>query len=142
MEHRWGRRVAMRVPVRLIADSGEPAHGHIADLSISGAFIRVDRSVPLWSRLQVEIAPAGELERKPERERLAAHIIRRTPHGVAIEWHELAPRVVRDLLRAHDPSRASGSRDARARGARQELEPQAARLAPLAARAGTTAMID
>ncbi len=102
MEHRWGRRVAVRVPVRLIAETGESATGQTQDVSISGAFIRTAQLVPLWIRLEVEFAPPDGLTEKPER--IAAHVTRRTREGLGIEWYELAPHTVRTLLVPKEPS--------------------------------------
>lgn len=96
MEHRWGRRIVVRVPVRLIAESGESATGQTENVSISGAFIRTAELVPLWIRLEVEFAPPDGLTERPER--IAAHVTRRTREGLGIEWDELAPHTVRALL--------------------------------------------
>ena len=104
MEHRWGRRVAMRIPVRLIADSGVPVPAEMENASISGAFVLTVHGVPLGSRLEVELAPAESLGRKPER--IAAHVTRSTRVGVAVEWCELAPAPVRALLAAAQPPAA------------------------------------
>lgn len=101
MEHRWGRRIVVRVPVRLIIESGEPATGQTENLSISGAFIRTARLVPLWTRLEVEFAHADGLTEGPER--ITAHVTRRTREGVGIEWYELAPHSVRTLLLPREP---------------------------------------
>lgn len=124
MEHRWGRRIALKIPVRLIGDSGEPAAGQTANVSISGAFIRTGRIVPLWTRLEVEFShPDGLAEAL---ERVGAHVTRRTREGLAIEWYELAPHSVRALLRAaepHAPAHASRDTSRQARPA-LELQPQ------------------
>ena len=101
MEHRWGRRVIVKVPVRLITESGEPATGQTENLSISGAFIRTAHLVPLWSRLEVEFPHADGLTEEPER--IGAHVTRRTREGLGIEWYELAPHTVRTLLVPKEP---------------------------------------
>lgn len=66
MEHRWGQRIPVRVPVRLIAASGESVLGQTENISISGAFVLTERSVPLWARLEIEIIASGPLGRRPE----------------------------------------------------------------------------
>lgn len=96
MEHRWGQRFITRVPVRLISESGEPICGQTVNISISGAFVEITRSGPLWARVEVEVNPQGAPRQWPER--IAAHLTRRTRDGVAIEWCELAPQAVRALL--------------------------------------------
>lgn len=103
MEHRWGRRIPVRVPVRLVAESGEPVAGRLENVSVSGAFVRTAQLVPLWARLEVEVLPAGEPGEKPER--VAGHVVRRTPHGIGIEWYELAPHAVRTMLHRVAPCR-------------------------------------
>jgi hypothetical protein len=101
VEHRWGRRISLEVPVRILVDAGEAVIGHIENISISGAFVRTARSVPGWVRLEVEIGLPGEPGPKPER--VVAYVTRRTKHGVGIEWYELAPSAVRALLARMDP---------------------------------------
>lgn len=39
MEHRWGQRVALKIPVRLIAESCDPIIRQTQNISISGAFL-------------------------------------------------------------------------------------------------------
>lgn len=122
MEHRWGRRMVVRVPVRLFGESGEPATGQTENVSISGAFIRTAHPMPLWTRLEVEFAQPGELAGKPER--ITAHLTRRTADGVGIEWYELAPHAVRSLLLAREPRTPRQARQDTRREGRPALELQ------------------
>ncbi|MBW4051778.1 MAG: hypothetical protein HIU85_09985 [Proteobacteria bacterium] len=108
MEHRWGRRIAIRVPVRLIAESAESVTGHTENVSISGAFIRTTQQMPLWTRLEVEFSHAAGPAEKPQR--IAAHVTRRTRDGVGIEWYDLAPHTVRALLLPREPHAARQAR--------------------------------
>jgi hypothetical protein len=101
MEHRWGQRVAVRVPVRLWIQAGEPVPAHTQDVSISGAFLLIAHPEALGARVEVEMSlpvPFGA-----RAERIAAYITRRTGTGVGIEWRELAPPAVRAMLAAHTP---------------------------------------
>lgn len=120
MEHRWGRRIPMRVPVRLTADSSGPVPGETEDISISGAFVRTTRALPLGGRLEVEILIPGRRGREPEL--IAAHVTRRTRDGVGIEWCELAPRAVLALLQTTDPLAARRARPESSRGVRPPCE--------------------
>ncbi len=104
MEHRWGRRIALQTSVRLIAGSGDAVPAVTANVSISGAFVRTAHRLAPWTPLEVELVLADRLP--PRRVRLAAHVIRATSDGAALEWAELAPRPVRELLRALDPASA------------------------------------
>lgn len=128
MEHRWGRRIVVRVPVRLIAESGESAIGQAENVSISGAFIRTAQLVPLWTRLEVEFEPPEGLKEKAER--IAAHVTRRTREGVGIEWYELAPHTVRALLVPKEPR---AMREAR-HDTRREVSPALEAQTKVAAR--------
>lgn len=99
MEHRWGRRIAGRIPVRLTVGVGEFLLGQIVNVSISGAFVQTPRPLALWTQLEVEaVLRHHHVGRDPDR--VAAHVTRRTSEGVGIEWCDLAPRSVRILLEA------------------------------------------
>lgn len=99
MEHRWGRRVALRIPVRLATGAGEPLAGQMLNVSISGAFVQTARPMPTWGRLQVEVLTRHH-HRGRNPERVSAHVTRHEANGVGIEWCDLAPRSVRVLLEA------------------------------------------
>lgn len=104
MEHRWGRRIPVKIPVRLITESGEAVIGETENISISGALVQTARSVRLFSRLQVEVILPREYGNWPER--VAAHVTRKIRDGAAIEWCDFAPHAVRAFLRALDPPAA------------------------------------
>lgn len=123
MEHRWGRRTIVKVPVRLITETGEPAAGQTENISISGAFIRTAHLAPLWSRLEVEFTHADGLTEEPER--IGAHVTRRTHEGLGIEWYELAPHTVRALLLPAQPRSARQARHDTRREVHPALELQA-----------------
>lgn len=99
-----GHRIPVKLPVRLIPESGEPVIGETENISFSGALVQTARSVRLSARLQIEIILPREFGEKPER--AAAHVTRKTRGGVAIEWSDFAPRTVRALLLALDPASA------------------------------------
>jgi hypothetical protein len=104
MEHRWGQRIPVKLPVRLVTESGEPVIGETENISISGALIQTARSVRLFSRLQVEVVLPREYGNRPEL--VAAHVTRKIRDGAAIEWCDFAPHAVRALLRAFGPPAA------------------------------------
>ena len=112
MEHRWGRRIFLKIPVRLIAETGEPVLGETQNISVSGALVQTVRPVPLGARVEVEVILPGQRERRPER--VTAHVTRRAKDGAAIEWSDLASLTVRTLLLAAGamgptPARSEGS---------------------------------
>ncbi len=99
MEHRWGHRRKVSRIVHLLTRSGREAPGRICNVSISGAYIVSPLSPELFSRVRIRFAPSqrqlgnggGVVE---------AQVVRREDHGFAVEWCELAPPMVRALVRA------------------------------------------
>jgi hypothetical protein len=109
MEHRWGHRVDLQIPMLAELGAHSPVRAHTVNVSLSGAFLRTAivavRPVPCF----VEFELAGI--QPNERHRILAHVVRQTQDGVGIEWAEFAPRVVRllfDWSTSHARSR-SGS---------------------------------
>jgi len=100
MEHRWGRRIPVKIPIRLICACGVTVLGQTQNISFSGALIQTARTLRFLTRLQIEVVLPQELGGK--RERITAHVTRRVPNGAAIEWCDYAPRAVRALLLALD----------------------------------------
>jgi hypothetical protein len=99
VEHRWGRRIALKIPVRLGLRSGKSLLAQMVNVSISGAFVQTPRHIRLWTQLEVEvILRHNHFGRNPER--VVAHVTRQESDGVGIEWCDLAPRSVRVLLEA------------------------------------------
>ena len=99
MEHRWGRRIALTIPVSLAMGGGKPLLGEMLNVSISGAFVQTPRAIPLGTQLEVEVIPRHDHVGR-NLERVAAHVTRCGGDGVGIEWCDLAPRSVRVLLEA------------------------------------------
>ena len=85
MEHRWGERILMDVPVRLrCAGSRTTVAGQLCELSISGALVSM--AVPLPRAARVDVDLAGGL--------VPAWIVRQDEGSIAVEWCELAPAPV------------------------------------------------
>jgi hypothetical protein len=88
MEHRWGERMTIDVPVKMrSAGSRSCIAGNLCDLSISGALVAIAAPLPLAARVEVELAGVG----------VPAWVVREEPGRVAVEWCELAPRAVLQL---------------------------------------------
>ena len=107
MEHRWGERIRVDIPVKI---SGHPFNvrvGRLANLSVSGAFLEADFDLRMLSRIQVTI----DLPRvKHEAPFIPAYIARKYKGGIGIEWCEFAPQPISELLhmlsiRRHSPLR-------------------------------------
>ena len=100
MEHRWGKRIALEIPVRLVTEAGEFMQGQMINLSISGAFVKTPRPLALGAPVELEVIPRHHpLSRNLER--VAAHVARRASDGAGMEWCDLAPPWVRALLEAN-----------------------------------------
>jgi hypothetical protein len=98
MEHRWGKRVQVDFPVRVMAHRFSVREGRLADLSVSGARVKADFEARVLSRIQIAI----DLPLWPKHESpvVEAYVARRYKHEFGIEWCEFAPRAVSELLHA------------------------------------------
>jgi len=97
MEHRWGERIGVYIPVRLYSRAYALKHGHVANLSVSGAFIKSDAQFRLLSQVQVKF----DLLHQPRHHAptVDAYVARQYKTGVGIEWCEFGPAPVTRLLR-------------------------------------------
>jgi hypothetical protein len=98
MEHRWGKRVQVDFPIRVMAHRFSVREGRLADLSVSGARVKADFEARVLSRIQIAI----DLPLWPKHESpiVEAYVARRYKHEFGIEWCEFAPHAVSELLRA------------------------------------------
>jgi len=97
MEHRWGERVQVDFPVRVIAHRFSVRDGRLADLSVSGALVKAEFEARVLSRIQVAID--SPLWPKHDSPLVEAYVARRYKHEFGIEWCVFAPRAVIELLR-------------------------------------------
>ncbi len=98
MEHRWGQRFGVDLPVRVAVQPFSVQTGRLTDLSVSGGFIRLDCDVRVLSRVQVTIEHGH-----PSRHQapvIAAYVARRLKDGIGVEWCEFAPEEVARLLQS------------------------------------------
>src|SRR6266436_8973026 len=98
MEHRWGKRVQVDFPVRVMAHRFSVREGRLADLSVSGARVKADFEARVLSRIQIAIVLP--LWPKHESPVVDAYVARSCKRGFGIEWCEFAPHAVSELLRA------------------------------------------
>jgi hypothetical protein len=91
VEHRWGSRTAIDVPVRFIVPPATIGTGRITNVSMTGAFLETCALLRPMSLLYVEMiqVPNGHGGRS---KRLSACVVRRTETGVGIEWCEAASK--------------------------------------------------
>ena len=98
MEHRWGARIRADLAVRLLVKPAGIGSGRILDLSLTGAFVQTELSLPALSTVYLE--PVG-LERGARRsQRIAACVIRCGPIGFGLEWCDSDPHAADSLLAA------------------------------------------
>jgi hypothetical protein len=98
MEHRWGERVGVDIPVRITVHPFSVRNGRLANLSVSGACLKADFDLRLLSRIQVAI----ELPQRSKHEAptIAAYVARKLKDTIGIEWCEFAPPAINRLLQA------------------------------------------
>jgi hypothetical protein len=99
MEHRWGQRVTLEVPVTLEVAGRTPGRGVLRNASISGAWIETALELPVFSNLVVSLPSHGESAPRPVD--LPACVVRRAAAGFAVEWRDMfCPSIVALLERA------------------------------------------
>lgn len=97
LEHRWGERIRVEVPVQVSADQVAGIRGCTRNLSLSGALLRVDANLRLHALIEVSVALRPPSQGAAV---ILAHVSRQRNEDAGIEWCEFAPAVVKDLLRS------------------------------------------
>ncbi|MBS0422643.1 MAG: PilZ domain-containing protein [Proteobacteria bacterium] len=97
MEHRLGSRHVADADVYLRTwGSTVSARGRLRDLSVSGAFISTLLPCRPLLHVTVQIVPEGRPRRSGPM--LEGQIVRVTEDGIGIEWAELQPELVAQLV--------------------------------------------
>lgn len=96
MEHRWGRRVAVDIPVRLVGEPGAIGTGRLADVSITGALVHTQLQLPPLALVEV-ILPLQNASNDMRAAR--GCVVRQCAEGFGVEWCDLPPGVIETLLR-------------------------------------------
>jgi hypothetical protein len=94
---RWGQRITVNVPVQVAASASAAIHGHLKNLSLSGALMGTDHELPLHAYIEIIIKLP---ETACSDTRVMARVTRNLKDGVGVEWCEFAPSAVKDLLRS------------------------------------------
>jgi hypothetical protein len=97
MEHRWGERIAVDIPIKLAVRPYSVRSAHLMNLSLSGAYIKTGFDMRLLARIQVVIELP--LRFKHATPVISAYIARKLLDGCGVEWCEFAPQPVLELLR-------------------------------------------
>jgi PilZ domain len=95
--HRWGQRIAVDIPVQVAACALPAIHGHLRNLSLSGALMETDHELPLHAYIAISVKLP---EMGGSATTVMARVTRQLNDAVGVEWCEFAPRTVKDLLRS------------------------------------------
>jgi hypothetical protein len=97
LEHRWGERVRVNIPIRVQTALSPEAEGCMKNLSLSGALVRSNCDLRLHSLIEVSIALPPPSSHTAV---IRAHVSRKFKEGVGLEWYEFAPNIIKDLVRS------------------------------------------
>ncbi len=97
MEHRCGTRYGADVDVYVRTRHGAVSSpGRLSEISVSGGFVRTVLPAQPLGYVVVQLLGIEGLHSSGRI--LEAQVIRRTEHGIAVEWAEYAPQLVRLLV--------------------------------------------
>jgi hypothetical protein len=90
MEHRWGERIEVALPVRIRAPYGLVGTGLVTNFSVSGAFIATTLPVALLSQVTVSFRVGRRVAKimNVDGSTFAAQVVRHDVVGFAVEWCE------------------------------------------------------
>jgi hypothetical protein len=96
MEHRWGERIGVDLPVRIAGTPFAVRNGRLLNLSVSGAAIDTTFELRPLSRIQIFIDAPSQV--RSEAPSLDAYVTRVAKERIGIEWCEYGPDIVCELL--------------------------------------------
>jgi hypothetical protein len=90
MEHRWGERLEVALPVRIRAPYGLIGTGLVTNFSVSGAFIATTLPVAPLSQVRVSFRLGRRAAQIMQlgTSTFAAQVVRQNSAGFAVEWCE------------------------------------------------------
>jgi hypothetical protein len=94
---RWGQRIAVEIPVQVAAHASPAIHGHLKNVSLSGALVEADHELRLHAYIEISIRLT---KTGCSVIRVMARVTRKLTDAVGVEWCEFAPSDVKDLLRS------------------------------------------
>jgi hypothetical protein len=120
MEHRWGDRVPVDIPVQLIGPARHVATGRLTNFSVSGAWVEIDLHVPVMTNITVVIHDSKRVPMRPRA--IAGYVVRHVQGGIGVGWWKLAPVTIAHVVSIHEALRSSAEpphsrRDGRELGA-------------------------
>ena len=105
MEHRWGKRIPVELPLRIDARPNSIVAAVARNVSLSGAYVETAARLLLFARLNVELEWVYWSRAEPYR--IPAYAVRSDAGGVALEWCDFAPAPIRAMIAA-EAERARG----------------------------------
>ena len=88
MEHRWGPRRPCRARISVSTNGGVTGLGRLRDISMSGAFVETELSLPMFAQLAVTVLRDDGSEHPLD---FPAVVVRQDTGGVGIEWCDPNP---------------------------------------------------
>ncbi len=119
MEHRWGRRIEVDIPIHVtLASAPLMKRAQLSNLSMTGGLIKADFKFRVLSRVHVVFGPLlNDLSATPN---LTGYVARDYRHGIAVEWFGWSSPAVTDFLRGWVS--AAQADDLRSRVKRSDVE--------------------
>ena len=95
MDHRWGERFLVDLPVRVSSPGVSGINGRLKNLSLSGPLIESEVDLRLYALIELKVTLST-----PERREvvIGAHVTRRRGDEVGVEWCDYASITVKELL--------------------------------------------
>ncbi|HEY0802853.1 MAG TPA: PilZ domain-containing protein [Steroidobacteraceae bacterium] len=98
IEHRWGERFPVDLPVKVSVHTFKRIDGRLKNLSLSGALIRADVDIRLHALIEISVALPSPASHEVI---IMAHVTRRHNEEVGIEWCDYGSSPVKELLWSH-----------------------------------------
>lgn len=102
MDHRYGTRRPLTLPVRLESHGSPTAFGRVLEVSLSGAYI--ETALPFAPFTRVSLVCGRALYERIGASRITAFVSRVTAGGVAVEWLEFAAPAIRRMVALAGPA--------------------------------------
>jgi hypothetical protein len=97
MEHRCGNRRTATAQVLIKRSDGISATAQLRNISAGGALLQTHLPAPLHAVVAIGFPGKAFSERAP-RQWISAHNVRQLEDGMAVEWTDFSPDVVRQVL--------------------------------------------
>jgi hypothetical protein len=97
LEHRWGERFPLDLPVQLAVNTVSGIDARLKNLSLSGALIEADFALRIHTVIEIRVPMPLSTQTTTV---VKAYVIRKFNDKVGIEWRDFAPHAIKELLRS------------------------------------------